>query len=93
MIPLLFDGPAFAVYDQLKEEEKQDADKIEFALRTALACDKFLAYDKFRNRQSKNGESVDVYLVDLKRLAHLANIEGENEEIIKLLFGGYLIKF
>ena len=27
-----------------------------------------------------------MYLADLKRLAHLANIKGENEKIIKLLF-------
>ena len=27
-----------------------------------------------------------MYLADLKQLAHLANIDGENEEIIKLLF-------
>ena len=86
VIPLFLDGPAFAVYDQLKEEEKRDADKIELALRTAFACDKFLAYNEFRNRQWKNGESVDVYLADLKRLAHLANIDGENGEIIKFSF-------
>ena len=86
VIPLFLDGPAFAVYDQLKEEEKGDADKIKLALRTAFACDKFLTYDEFRNRQWKNGESVDVYLADLKRLAHLANIDGENKEVIKLPF-------
>ena len=86
VIPLFLDGPAFAVYDQLKEEEKRDADRIELALKTAFACDKFLAYDEFRNRQWKNGESVDVYLADLKRLVHVANIDGENEEIIKLSF-------
>ena len=79
VIPLFLD-------DQLKKEEKRDADKIELALRTAFACDKFLADDEFRNRQGKNGESVDVYLADLKRLANLANIDGENEEIIKLSF-------
>ena len=84
VIPLFLNSPAFAVYDQLKEEEKRDADKIELTLRTAFACDKFLAYDEFRNRQWKNGESVDVYLADLKRLAYLANIDGKNEEIIKL---------
>ena len=47
VIPLFLDGPTFAVYDQLKEEEKREADKIELALRTAFACDKFLAYDEF----------------------------------------------
>ena len=49
VIPLFLDGPIFAVYDQIKE--KRDADKINLALRTAFACDKFLAYDEFRNRQ------------------------------------------
>ena len=86
VIPLFLDGPAFAMYDELKEEEKRDADKIELALRAAFACDKFLAYDEFRNRQWKNIESIDVYLANLKRLAHLANVDGENEEIIKLSF-------
>ena len=86
VIPLFLDGPTFAVYDQLKEEDKRDVDKIELAVRTPFACDEFLAYVEFRNRQWKNGESVDVYLVDLKRLAHLANIDNKNEKIIKLSF-------
>jgi len=84
VIPLFLDGPAFAVYDQLSIDEKQDADSIETALRTAFATDKFSAYDEFRNRMWSNGETVDVYLADLKRLAKLANFE--NEEIIKLAF-------
>ena len=88
VIPLFLDGPAFAVYDQLSDAEKQDANKIEVALRTAFAADKFLAYDEFRNRLWRNGETVDVFLADLKRLAHLANIkfEDNNEEVIKLAF-------
>ena len=84
VIPLFLDDPTFAVNDQIKE--KRDADKIELALKTAFAYHKFLAYDEFRNRQWKNGESVHEYLADLKRLPHLANIDSENEEIIKLLF-------
>ena len=32
VIPLFLDGPAFAVYDQLSDAEKQDANKIEVAL-------------------------------------------------------------
>ena len=35
VIPLFLDGPAFAVYDQLSDEDKADATKIEAALRTA----------------------------------------------------------
>ena len=62
--------------------------KIKVALKTAFATDKFLAYDKFRNRLGRNSETVDVFLADFKRLAHLANIkfEDNNEEIIKLVF-------
>ena len=41
VIPLFLDGPAFAVYDRLSDAEKQDANKIEVALRTAFAADKF----------------------------------------------------
>ena len=67
VIPLFLDGPAFAVYDQLSDPEKQDANKIEVALRAAFAADKFLAYDEFRNRLWRNGETVDVFLADLKR--------------------------
>ena len=74
VIPLFLDSPAFAVYDQLSDAEKQDANKIEVALRTAFAADKFLAYDEFRKRVWRNGKTVDVFLADLKRLAHLENI-------------------
>ena len=87
VIPLFLDGPAFAVYDQLSDYDKADATKIEAALRTAFATDKFSAYDKFRNRKWKSGETVDVFLAEIKRLASLANIGGEeNEEIVKLAF-------
>ena len=86
--PLFLDGPAFAVYDQLREQEKADSTQIEAALRTAFASDKFMAYDGFRNRLWRSGETVDVYLADHKRLAHLANIGvgDDNEEIVKLAF-------
>ena len=68
VIPLFLDGPAFAVYDQLSDEDKADATKIEAALRTAFATDKFSAYDEFRNRKWKSGETVDVFLAEIKRL-------------------------
>ena len=68
VIPLFFDGPAFAVYDQLSDEDKADATKIEAALRTAFATDKFSAYDEFRNRKWKSGETVDVFWTKLNDL-------------------------
>lgn len=88
VIPLFLDGPAFAVYEQLGTEDKKDAGKIEAALVTAFATDMFLAYDEFRTRMWKPGESVDVFLAELKRLANLANIntDGEDHRLIKLAF-------
>ena len=88
VIPPFLDGPAFAVYGQLSDTEKQDAYKIEGALKTAFAADKFLACDEFRNRVWRNSETVGVFLADLKRLALSASIkfEDNNQEIVKLAF-------
>ena len=82
MIPLFLDGPAFAVYDQLNADDKKSADRIEVVLKTAFATDKFSANEEFRTRMWKPGESVDVFLADLKGLAKLANIGKESVEII-----------
>ena len=85
IIPLFLDGSAFAVYDQLSTEDKKSSSRIEAALKTAFAVDKFNAYEEFRTRMWKPGETVDVFLADLKRLCKLADI-GDNEEILKLAF-------
>lgn len=71
VIPLRLTGGAFNVYQQLSEEDKADASRIKEALRTAFAADKFTAYDQFISRRLRAGESVDVYLSELKRLALL----------------------
>ena len=71
VIPLRLTGGAFNVYQQLTVDEKEDASKIKSALCTAFAADKFTAYDQFTSRRLGNGESVDVYLSDLRRLALL----------------------
>ena len=74
IIPLFLDGSAFAIYDQLSAEDKKSSDRIEAALKTAIAVDKFNAYEEFRTRMWKPGETVDVFLSDLKRLSKLAEI-------------------
>ena len=83
-IPLYLDGAAFAIYDQLSDKDKDDAAKIEAALTSAFAQDSFGAYDVFRQRSWQPGESVDVYLADLWRLARLAKIE--SEELVRCAF-------
>ena len=71
VIPLRLSGGAFSVYSQLSEAGKRSADKIKAALKVAFASDSFTAYDEFRRRELGRGESPDVYLADLRRLASL----------------------
>lgn len=76
-LPLYLDGAAFAVYDQLSADDKKDALKIENALLAAFAQDLFSAYDSFQQRTWMPGESVDVYLADLRRLSRVAGVESD----------------
>ena len=71
VIPLRLTGGAFSVYQQLGEEDKTDFKKVKAALLRAFAVDRFQAYDEYIGRKLRQGESVDVYLADLRRLASL----------------------
>ena len=69
VLPLRLTGGAFAVYQQLTAEDKADSGKIKLALKTAFAVDAFTAYELFVARRLQPGETVDVYLAELRRLA------------------------
>ena len=69
VIPLRLAGGAFAVYQQLPEAEKKDARKLKSALTKAFGMDQFSAYELFVSRRLKPGESVDVFLADLRKLS------------------------
>lgn len=69
VIPLRLTGGAFAVYQQLPDADKKDSEKIKKALRTAFAVDSFIAYEQFVARRLQPGETVDVFLAELRRLA------------------------
>jgi len=70
-LPLFMSGGAFAVYEGLDDKVKTDFVKLNSALRKAFSENRFDAYDQFVNRRLEVGESVDVYVADLKRLAAL----------------------
>ena len=55
-------GNAFAVYQQLKEE---DFSQIKSVLCTAFVTDGFLANEQFVKQCLCPGESVDIYLAEL----------------------------
>lgn len=71
VLPLRLTGGAFSVYQQLDDADKGDATKIKSALLTAFAIDKFAAYEQFISRKLRRGESVDVFVADLRHLATL----------------------
>ena len=71
VLPLRLTGGAFAVWAQLPVEKRKSLEHVRSALFSAFAMDQYAAYEAFSQRQLKLGESVDVYLADLRRLARL----------------------
>lgn len=69
IIPLRLSGSAFAVYQQLSSGDKSSVSAIKTALIGAFGIDKFSAYELFVSRKLKAGESVDVFLAELRKLA------------------------
>ena len=64
-------GGAFAVWLQTPEASRRSVDCGRDALYHALVMDTLAAYDSYASRRLRPGESADVYLADLRRLATL----------------------
>ena len=62
-------GGAYAVYQQLSEEKRSDFACIKDVLYTAFALSPVTAYKQFAARRLRPGETVDVYLAELRKLA------------------------
>lgn len=67
VIPLRLTKGAYAVYQHLKNDA--DLEEIKRALYTAFGTDSFIAWKQFVGRRLEPGETVDVYLADLRKLA------------------------
>lgn len=67
-LPLFLAGPAFAVYKQLSESDKETYESLKAALLVAFGVNCYAAYDQLQKRVLQEGEPVDVYLADIKRL-------------------------
>lgn len=85
--PLRLSGGAFSVYQQLSDSQKSDYGSIKNQLLTAFAVDKFSAYDQFVSRCLHHGESVDVYLADMRRLSSLFGGVNDNVMICSFVSG------
>ena len=71
VIPLRLAKGAFAVWSQLPAQDRCSLIAVRTALFSAFALDQFAAYEAFSGRRLHPGESPDVYLAELRRLAAL----------------------
>ena len=71
LVPLFLAGGAFSVYESLSEVEKTDYAQLKTAMSRAFSPNCFNAFDQFVTRRCEDGEPVDIYLADLRRLAEL----------------------
>ena len=69
---LALKGKAFAVYQEMPPGKRADFEEIAEALMTAFAEDKLLAHAAASERKYVEGEGVDAYLNELKRLGRIA---------------------
>ena len=74
---------AFAIYEEMEEDDKTNFEKIAEALLTALAEDPISAHVAFIDRKDVAGEGVDSYLNELKRLGRIAKA---SETTVKFRF-------
>ena len=84
-LPLFLTGPAFAVYKQLPQATREDYVKLKEGLRQAFGINCYAAYGQLQRRVLQEGESVDVYLADLRRLVELMGQQNA-EPLLKCAF-------
>lgn len=84
-VPLFLSGSAFAVYKQLPESDRTVYKKLKERLIQAFGSNKFEAYEFLQRRVLESGETVDVFVADLKRLVSLMG-QSEPEPLLKCAF-------
>lgn len=84
-LPLFLSGPAFAVYNQLSEEVKSDYDMMKMELLQAFGTNNFHSYELLVKRVYRSGETVDVYISDLRRLVSLIG-QKDPEPLLRCAF-------
>ena len=68
VVPMSLSGGAYAVYQQLSEEKRADFACIKDILYIAFALNPMTAYKQFAVRHLHPGETVDVFLAELRKL-------------------------
>lgn len=86
-VPLFLVDAAFAVYDQMKQEDKNSYKKIKEVLKSAFSLTPCQAYEEFKRRELKTGETPDGYLADLRRLLQLIGCESDEMLLVQFISG------
>ena len=74
IMPAFLRGNAFTVYANLPEDQQRSYQAIAAALTSAFGVDEHVAYRELVARRLRDGEPVDVFVADLRRLASLADM-------------------
>ena len=87
-VPLYLEGGALAVYMEMDDRNKGELAHIKSNLIRAFSDNQFVGFAKLRGAKW-NGEPVDVFANELRRLSKICGFTGEGlEQIVKLAFVG-----
>ena len=100
VVPMHLSSGTYAVYQQLSKEKHTDIECIKTTLYTAFALDPFATLKQFAVHHLQPGETVNIFLVELRRFAVLfggmldqclqcAFIAGLSEHAEELLWVSY----
>ena len=89
-LPTLLEGEALAAWTELTEDEKKDFDAAKARLIKKLSPLEFVTLEQFQKRAIFPGESVGMYLYELKRLLRQAMPELSEDASRQLLIHQFL---
>ena len=94
-LPLLLDGAAFVVVDQMSDDDRKDPKKVKAALETPFAPSAAEAYHLFVGRRLALEE--DIFVPDLQRLLKLSKhtlaADGKDPVLIEQFLSGLQAEF
>ena len=77
--PFFLTGGAFVVFQSLPQSSQTKYDEVKKALLSAFTMGRFQTYETFVARWVRVGESMDVYLADLSRIARVVSPNSDEE--------------
>lgn len=85
-VPLFLRGHAFAVYKQLGADTKKSYDSLKAALVSAFSINRIDAYGQLQRRVLREGEPVDSFVADLRRLFLLTGVDKVPDAMVQCAF-------